>query len=156
MLILDLAYHSIFFRVLFVEASIHCNEKTVSRLRSPWLLLGFLGGSLLFILFNVTCFVWQVYGKQGADRSPILLYQVLKFQKYNIQFIKKGCSQACIQPNSQFSISAFHVMPINQLLLFVVDMVIIFGNLYLYKFLQLDTERREKGVLKILSACFEN
>ena len=41
-------------------------------------------------------------------------------------------------------------MPVNQLLLFVVDMVIIFGNLYLYKFLQLDTERREKGVLKIL------
>jgi len=47
-------------------------------------------------------------------------------------------------------------MPVNQLLLFVVDMVIIFGNLYLYKFLQLDTERREKGVLKILSGCFEN
>ena len=41
-------------------------------------------------------------------------------------------------------------MPVNQLLLFVVDMVIIFGNLYLYKFLQLDTERREKGVWKIL------
>ena len=156
MVILDLAYPSIFSRVLFVEASIHSNEKTVSRLRSSWLLLGFLGGSLLFILFNVTCFVWQVYGKQGADRSPILLYQVLKFLKFIIQFIEKWCSQACIQPNSQFSISAFHVMPINQLLLFVVDMVIIFGNLYLYKFLQLDTERREKGVLKILSGCFEN
>ena len=156
MFILDLAYSSIFSRVLFVEASIHSNEKTVSRLRSPWLILGFLGGSLLFILFNVTCFVWQVYGKQGADRSPILLYQVLKFQKLNIQFIETWCSQACIQPNSQFSISAFHVMPINQLLLFVVDMVIIFGNLYLYKFLQLDTERREKGVLRILSGCFEN
>ena len=41
-------------------------------------------------------------------------------------------------------------MPVNQFLLFVVDMVIIFGNLYLYKFLQLDTERREKGVLTIL------
>ena len=41
-------------------------------------------------------------------------------------------------------------MPVNQLLLFVVDMVIIFGNLYLYKYLQLDTERREKGVLTIL------
>ena len=47
-------------------------------------------------------------------------------------------------------------MPVNQLLLFVVDMVIIFGNLYLYKFLQLDTERREKGVLTILYAYLIN
>ena len=47
-------------------------------------------------------------------------------------------------------------MPVNQLLLFVVDMVIIFGNLYLYKFLQLDTERREKGLLKILFGYLSN
>ena len=62
--------------MLLVGASIHSNERTVSRLRSPWLLGGFLGGSMLFILFNVTCFVWQVYGNHGADRSPFLLYQV--------------------------------------------------------------------------------
>ena len=36
-------------------------------------------------------------------------------------------------------------MPVNFVLLLIVDMVIIFGNLYLYKFLQQNTDRRKKG-----------
>ena len=53
--------------------------------------------------------------------------------------------QACIQPQEQFSIPLLEVMPVNFVLLLIVDMVIIFGNLYLYKFLQQNTDRRKKG-----------
>ena len=74
----------------------------------------------------------------GADKS---------FHSTNVLYIYYlllSC-QACIQPQEQFSIPLLEVMPVNFVLLLLVDMVIIFGNLYLYKFLQQNTDRRKKG-----------
>ena len=39
----------------------------------------------------------------------------------------------------------YEVMPINQFLLYLIDSVIIFGNLYLYRFLTQNTVRRTRG-----------
>ena len=36
-------------------------------------------------------------------------------------------------------------MPVNQLLVWISDIVIIVGNMYLYTFLQRNTDRRTKG-----------
>ena len=36
-------------------------------------------------------------------------------------------------------------MPVNQFLLWISDIVIILGNMYLYMFLQRNTDRRQKG-----------
>ena len=42
--------------------------------------------------------------------------------------------------------SLFKVMPINQFILYIVDSGIIFGNLYLYRFLTQNTDKRTKGI----------
>ena len=44
-----------------------------------------------------------------------------------------------------WSMPLIRVMPINQFLLYFVDSVIIFGNLYLYRFLTQNTVKRTKG-----------
>ena len=76
-------------RVVFVRASLQSNGAT--SLRRPRFLYCLLAASLAFTLFNVASFVWRLYGREGADRSPFLLYQ------------------ACYQPHALYHISLLQV-----------------------------------------------
>ena len=62
-------------RVLFVRASIHLHQETISLLRSTRLLYCFLAACLTFTLFNATCVAVQALGQPGPHRSQFLLYQ---------------------------------------------------------------------------------
>ena len=75
-------------------------------------------------MFNIYCLFLASYGKSGPERLQLLLYQ------------------ACIQPLNFWSTSMFTVMPVNQIMIYLVEIVWITGNLYLYRFLQQNTDRR--------------
>ena len=81
--------------------------------------------SQAIVLFNAVCYAMTAYGKTGTDRSQFLIHH------------------ACLAPDEDYSIFFLEIMPINQTILYVVDTVIIFGNLYLYRFLQKNTDRKE-------------
>ena len=73
---------------------------------------------LCYIVINIFVIIQEQRGKTGAERSQFVLYR------------------ACIDPGSDFSIPVIHVAPLSQLLLYVVDLIIIFGNLFLSRFLE--------------------
>ena len=76
------------------------------------------------VAFNLITYILSILGKTGEERSNFLLYQ------------------ACIAPEHDFSVIFVSVMPINQVLLYSADCVIILGNGYLYRFLQTMTDKR--------------
>ena len=80
-----------------------------------------------YTIFNILSLFIISYGKSETERLPFLLYH------------------ACIQPLDHWSLPIFNLMPVNQILLYIVEFVWISGNLYLYKYLQLNTKRR-KGI----------
>ena len=61
--------------MLFVRASIHLHQDTISLLRSTRLLYRLLAACLGFTLFNATCVAAQAHGQPGPRRSQFLLYQ---------------------------------------------------------------------------------
>ena len=61
--------------MLFVRASIHLHQDTISLLRSTRLLYRLLAACLGFTLFNATCVAAQALGQPGPRRSQFLLYQ---------------------------------------------------------------------------------
>ena len=77
-----------------------------------------------YTVFNICCLFLTSYGKSGPERLPLLLYQ------------------ACIQPLNFWSKSMFTVMPVNQTMIYLVEIVWISGNLYLCRFLRQNTNRR--------------
>ena len=79
----------------------------------------------LTILFNITTYAWETYGKPPGSRTNFLLYH------------------ACYNPNEGFSISFYNVMPISTIMLFGFDAIIIGGNMYLYRFLNNYSDKRE-------------
>ena len=84
---------------------------------------------LCYIFINVFVLLKEQRGKTGAERSQFVLYR------------------ACIDPSSSFSIPVVHVAPLSQLLLYVVDLIIILGNLFLSRFLERQTSNN-KGIPK--------
>ena len=112
------------FRVLFLKSS-----KSIKPISSPLKSNSYLYYCLiicqLFTCFNLGTFFLGISGKSGSDRSNFLIYQ------------------ACYQPDQRFSVPFTNVMPLNALLLYTVDLIIIFGNLYLYRFLQLKTQKKK-------------
>ena len=78
-----------------------------------------------YTLFNICSLISVSYGKSGSDRLPLLLYQ------------------ACFQPLNSWSMPMFTVMPVNQIFIYLLETVWILGNLYLCRFLQKNTDRRE-------------
>ena len=77
------------------------------------------------ILFNYICMVLEAKGKTGRDRSKFLIYQ------------------ACVAPQSDYSIFFMEVMPINQFILYINNAIIVLGNWYLYRFLEKNTDKKE-------------
>ena len=69
----------------------------------------------------------------GAERSGLLLYR------------------ACLDPLSEHSEPIYNVMIINQILLYVLDMMTIFCNLFLYRFLSLQTEMNT-GIISYINS----
>ena len=73
---------------------------------------------LCYIVINIFVLIQDQRGKSGAERSQFVLYH------------------ACIEPGSEFSTPVVKVAPLSQLLLYLVDLIIILGNLFLSRFLE--------------------
>ena len=69
----------------------------------------------------------------GAERSGFLLYR------------------ACLDPFSEHSEPIYNVMIINQILLYLLDMMTILCNLFLYRFLSLQTEMNT-GIISYINS----
>ena len=80
------------------------------------------------VLFNFISLIVEAYGKTSRDRSKFLIYQ------------------ACVAPQSDYSVFFLEVMPINQFILYINDIIIVLGNWYLYTFLKKNTDRKERKI----------
>ena len=91
--------------------------------------------SQLIVLFNFICMVVEAKGKTGRDRSKFLVYQ------------------ACVAPQSEYSVFFVEVMPINQFILYINNAIIVLGNWYLYRFLKKNTAKKESETFSINLLC---
>ena len=100
-------------RFLYVRSSLQVNIQEVYR-RNQF--------TLMFILIcegiNVFNIVSALYYRPDV---PFVLYR------------------ACLDPWDDFAIPLMRVMPLNQLVLYICDLVIICSNLFLYRFLKQNT-----------------
>ena len=95
--------------------------------------------SIMFVesinLFNYVSFYIIQMGKSCSDRSPLLLYQT------------------CIDPwNRNYVRPLYMIMPINQLILHINTGCIVGFNLYLYKFLNEETNKK-LGIILLSTPC---
>ena len=123
-------------RFLYVSSSLKKDVQDVYRKDKFIFLFICLGEGLS--IFNIVTYILQQNGKEGniylweknvdpnlwlgSERSGFLLYK------------------ACLDPFTEYSVPIFTVMTINQILLYILDMMTILFNLFLYRFLSLQTK----------------
>ena len=118
-------------RFLYVRSSLQVNVQEVYRRNQFTLMFVAIGEGINII--NLTS---AVYYRQA----------LLGLSLENIQTDARAGSglplilyQACLDPWAVFSIPFYRVMPLNQIIVYLCDMVIISSNIFLYRFLKRQT-----------------
>ena len=117
--------HLCYYRLIYVKKSMDTTVVTAYTGRRSSIVILI---SQLIVLFNFICMVLEAKGKTGRDRSKFLIYQ------------------ACVAPQSEYSVFFMEVMPINQFILYINNTIIVLGNWYLYTFLKKNTDRKERKI----------
>ena len=77
------------------------------------------------MFYNIYSYIWITYGNPEGQRTPFILYRT------------------CYDPNQKYSGSIFTPMPVSTLIIVICNCVLIGGNFYLYRFLELNSDKRE-------------